>query len=113
MQLPVEMNLAAYRIVQEVLTNSHYDTRKARNGRHPHGHPHARPRRHRSDTCIASAKSLAAVHVVILTTFDLDEYVCEGLRAGSGGVLVKDTDAAELIRAVRVVAAAKGCCLRR
>jgi DNA-binding NarL/FixJ family response regulator len=45
-----------------------------------------------------------AVHVVILTTFELDEYVFEGLRAGAAGFLVKDTDAAELIRAVRVVA---------
>ena len=45
-----------------------------------------------------------AVHVVILTTFELDEYVFEGLRAGAAGFLVKDTDAAELIRAVRVAA---------
>src|SRR5262245_28013716 len=48
---------------------------------------------------------LAGVHVVILTTFDLDDYVFEGLRAGAAGFLVKDTEAAELIRAVRVVAA--------
>jgi DNA-binding NarL/FixJ family response regulator len=54
---------------------------------------------------IAAEPSLAAVHVVILTTFELDEYVFEGLRAGAAGFLVKDTDAAELIRAVRVVAA--------
>ncbi|HKE65696.1 MAG TPA: response regulator transcription factor [Micromonosporaceae bacterium] len=54
---------------------------------------------------IAADPRLAAVHVVILTTFDLDEYVFEGLRAGAAGFLVKDTDAAELIRAVRVVAA--------
>ena len=53
---------------------------------------------------IAARPDLAAVHVVILTTFDLDEYVFEGLRAGAAGFLVKDTDAAELIRAVRVVA---------
>jgi DNA-binding NarL/FixJ family response regulator len=53
---------------------------------------------------IAAAPSLASTHVVILTTFDLDEYVFEGLRAGAAGFLVKDTDAAELIRAVRVVA---------
>ncbi len=44
------------------------------------------------------------MHVVILTTFELDEYVFEGLRAGAAGFLVKDTGAAELIRAVRVVA---------
>jgi DNA-binding NarL/FixJ family response regulator len=53
---------------------------------------------------IAADTDLHAVHVVILTTFDLDEYVFEGLRAGAAGFLVKDTDAAELIRAVRVVA---------
>jgi DNA-binding NarL/FixJ family response regulator len=53
---------------------------------------------------IAADAALASVHVVILTTFELDEYVFEGLRAGAAGFLVKDTDAAELIRAVRVVA---------
>jgi DNA-binding NarL/FixJ family response regulator len=53
---------------------------------------------------IASRPELAGVHVVILTTFELDEYIFDGLRAGAAGFLVKDTDAAELIRAVRVVA---------
>ena len=53
---------------------------------------------------IAARPDLASDHVVILTTFELDEYVFEGLRAGAAGFLVKDTDAAELIRAVRVVA---------
>ena len=53
---------------------------------------------------IAARPDLACVHVVILTTFELDEYVFERLRAGAAGFLVKDTDAAELIRAVRVVA---------
>ena len=53
---------------------------------------------------IAARPELAGVHVVILTTFELDEYVFQGLRAGAAGFLVKDTDAAELIRAVRVVA---------
>ena len=53
---------------------------------------------------IASRSELTSVHVIILTTFELDEYVFEGLRAGAAGFLVKDTDAAELIRAVRVVA---------
>ena len=51
---------------------------------------------------IAAAPQLAGVHVVIVTTFDLDEYVFEGLRAGAAGL--KDTDAVELLRAVRVVA---------
>ena len=53
---------------------------------------------------IAASPDLGHVHVVILTTFELDEYVFEGLRAGAAGFLVKDTDASELIRAVRVVA---------
>lgn len=54
---------------------------------------------------IAADHGLSGVRVVILTTFGLDEYIFEGLRAGAAGFLVKDTDAAELIRAVRVVAA--------
>jgi DNA-binding NarL/FixJ family response regulator len=53
---------------------------------------------------IAANPDLAAVHIVILTTFELDEYVFEALRAGAAGFLVKDTDAAELLRAIRVVA---------
>jgi DNA-binding NarL/FixJ family response regulator len=47
---------------------------------------------------------LGGTHVVILTTFDLDEYVFGGIRAGAAGFLVKDSDPTELIRAVRVVA---------
>ena len=54
---------------------------------------------------IAGDPELAGVHVVILTTFELDEYIFDALRAGAAGFLVKDTDAVELIRAVRVVAA--------
>ena len=53
---------------------------------------------------IAANPDLAGVHVVILTTFQLDEYIFEALRAGASGFLVKDTDAAELLRAVRVAA---------
>lgn len=45
------------------------------------------------------------VRVLILTTFDLDEYVYEGLRAGASGFLLKDTPPAELLTGVRVVAA--------
>ena len=41
----------------------------------------------------------------MLTTFDLDDYVYEALRAGASGFLLKDAPAAELMRAVRVVAA--------
>ncbi|WHM39602.1 response regulator transcription factor [Streptomyces sp. BPTC-684] len=47
----------------------------------------------------------ATVKVLILTTFDLDEYVYEALRAGASGFLLKDASAAELAHAVRVVAA--------
>ena len=42
--------------------------------------------------------------VVVVTTFDLDEYVYEALRAGAGGFLVKDAEPAEIRHAVRVVA---------
>jgi len=42
--------------------------------------------------------------IIILTTFELDEYVFEALRGGVSGFLVKDTEPAELIQAVRVVA---------
>ncbi|MEV7967350.1 response regulator transcription factor [Sphaerisporangium sp. NPDC088356] len=44
------------------------------------------------------------IKVIILTTFELDEYVFEALRGGASGFLVKDTEPAELIQAVRVVA---------
>ncbi len=47
---------------------------------------------------------LQGVRVVMLTTFDLDEYVFEALRIGASGFLVKDTDPAELIAGVRAVA---------
>ena len=47
----------------------------------------------------------ASVRVLILTTFDLDDYVYEALRAGASGFLLKDAPAADLVHAVRVVAA--------
>jgi len=47
----------------------------------------------------------SAPRVLILTTFDLDEYVFAALRAGASGFLLKDATAAELVQAVRVVAA--------
>jgi DNA-binding NarL/FixJ family response regulator len=53
---------------------------------------------------ITDDESLAATHVVILTTFDLDEYVHEALRAGASGFLLKDTLPVDLLTAVRVVA---------
>src|SRR5262249_23704065 len=46
----------------------------------------------------------AAPRIIILTTFDLDEYVFAGLQAGASGFLLKDTRAADLLAAIRVVA---------
>jgi DNA-binding NarL/FixJ family response regulator len=53
---------------------------------------------------IRADQRLRSVKVVILTTFDVDEYVYAALRAGASGFLVKNSEAAELIHAVRVVA---------
>jgi DNA-binding NarL/FixJ family response regulator len=53
---------------------------------------------------IARDPRLAGVHVVILTTFELDAYVFESLRAGAAGFLVKDAEPEELLQAVRVAA---------
>ena len=46
----------------------------------------------------------ADTHVLVLTTFDLDEYVFEALRAGASGFLLKDTRPGDLLDAVRIVA---------
>jgi RNA polymerase sigma factor (sigma-70 family) len=54
---------------------------------------------------IAEDEELSGVHIVILTTFEQDEYVFESLRAGASGFLVKDTEPADLVRAVRAVSA--------
>jgi DNA-binding NarL/FixJ family response regulator len=54
--------------------------------------------------CVVDDPALAGVRVLILTTFEIDEYVFEALRAGASGFLVKDTEPVELLRAVRVVA---------
>lgn len=50
----------------------------------------------------------AVADVLVLTTFDLDEYVFGALRAGAAGFLLKDTDAAGLVEAVRTVARGDG-----
>ena len=54
---------------------------------------------------ISTDPALADVHILILTTFEEDEYVFEAIRVGASGFLVKDTEPAELVHAVRVVAA--------
>ncbi|HEU5001921.1 MAG TPA: response regulator transcription factor [Actinomycetota bacterium] len=53
---------------------------------------------------IASDPGLSGVKVVVLTTFQLDEYVFEALRSGASGFLVKDIEPADLVRGVRAVA---------
>ncbi len=54
---------------------------------------------------ITADATLAGVRVLMLTTFDLDEYVYQALRAGASGFLLKDTPPADLLAAIRVVAA--------
>ena len=54
---------------------------------------------------IAADPQLANVRVLVLTTFEVDEYVFEALRAGAGGFLLKDAEPAELLRGIRTVAA--------
>ena len=54
---------------------------------------------------ITGTTGLGGVRVLILTTYDTDAYVVEGLRAGASGFLLKDAGPAELLHAVRVVAA--------
>ncbi len=52
---------------------------------------------------ITGAPDLADVHVLILTTFDHDEYVIEALDAGASGFLIKNTDPGQLLQGIRVV----------
>jgi DNA-binding NarL/FixJ family response regulator len=54
---------------------------------------------------IAADPALVGTRVVVLTTFELDEYVFEALRAGASGFLIKDSEPADILRAIRVVAA--------
>jgi DNA-binding NarL/FixJ family response regulator len=53
---------------------------------------------------IVADPGLRDTRVVMLTTFELDEYVFESLRAGASGFLIKDSDPAELLQAIRVAA---------
>jgi DNA-binding NarL/FixJ family response regulator len=53
---------------------------------------------------ISADDDLAGVKVIILTTFESDEYVYQAIRAGASGFLVKDTEPADLLQAVRIVA---------
>ena len=53
---------------------------------------------------ITADAELASTRVIVLTTFDLDEYVFEAIRLGASGFLVKDNEPAELLRGIRAVA---------
>jgi DNA-binding NarL/FixJ family response regulator len=53
---------------------------------------------------LAADPGCASTRVLVLTTFDLDEYVFGAVRAGASGFLLKDTPAAELVTAIRVIA---------
>ncbi|MGA3541834.1 response regulator [Micromonosporaceae bacterium DT194] len=57
---------------------------------------------------ICGDPATAGTRVIILTTFDLDEYVYGALRAGASGFLLKDTPPADLLAGIRVVAAGEG-----
>jgi DNA-binding NarL/FixJ family response regulator len=54
---------------------------------------------------ITADPELNAVRVIMLTTFELDEYVFEALQAGAAGFLIKDSEPADMLRAIRLVAA--------
>ncbi len=56
-------------------------------------------------TFILSAPELAGVRVVILTTFDVDDYIFKALEMGASGFLLKDADPEEIVRAIRAAAA--------
>ena len=70
----------------------------------PDGHPDAEIDGVEATRRITTDDRLSSTRVLILTTFDLDEYVFDALRAGASGFLLKDTLPAELLAAVRMVA---------
>lgn len=54
---------------------------------------------------VEATRQLPGHRVIVLTTFDLDQYILDALRAGARGFLLKDTPAEEIARAIRIVAA--------
>ena len=54
---------------------------------------------------ITADPACAGVRVIMLTTFELDEYVFDALQAGAAGFLIKDSEPADMLRAIRLVAA--------
>jgi DNA-binding NarL/FixJ family response regulator len=59
----------------------------------------------RATARVSADPTLAGTRVIVLTTFELDEYVFGALRAGAAGFLLKDMEPADLVEAVRIVAA--------
>jgi DNA-binding NarL/FixJ family response regulator len=59
----------------------------------------------RATARVSADPTLSATRVIVLTTFELDEYVFGALRAGAAGFLLKDIEPADLVEAVRIVAA--------
>ena len=86
--------------------------RRAEARRRADGRPHAGHRRHRGHAPDRRRRA-ARRAIIILTTFDLDEYVFAALRAGASGFLLKDVRPAELVEAIRVVAARRRPARRR
>jgi len=60
---------------------------------------------------IAADERFAQVKIIILTTFDLDEYIFEALRVGASGFLVKDTEPIDLIEVFKQLRVGMHCCL--
>ena len=73
--------------------------------RRAHGHPHAASWTGSRPPARSPGRAAEQVRVLILTTYDTDEYVFEALQAGASGFLLKDAGPAELLHAIRVVAA--------
>ena len=79
--------------------------RRAPARRRADGRAHARDGRHRGDAADLRDGDGDGPRILILTTFDLDEYVYDALHAGASGFLLKDVPAETLFEAVRVIAA--------
>jgi DNA-binding NarL/FixJ family response regulator len=106
------VDLAAYRIVQEALTNviKHAGTTACRVVVTYEPDAVSDIRMPVMDGLqatqqITGSEQTARVRVLILTTFDLDDYVYAALRAGASGFLLKDTPPGDLLTAIRVIAA--------